>query len=169
MDPIQGEFGPTARLWHGTAGGAELLEGSGKFVLKGGSQAVTLIEELSLPTLTTEQRVAVAIKIARHVVGDRCPKWSAWAEAWLSGRKRTEKAATAAKAVVLTTARAAAWAARAAALTAEAARAAEATEAARAAVWAAEAAEAAMETAEITKLNLAKILQEVGGKTCSKV
>jgi len=168
MDPIQGRFGPTARLWRGTAGGKKLLDGSGKFVLKGGSQVVTLIEELPLPMLTTEQRVQVAIRVAQHVVGSRCPKWSAWAEAWLAGQDRTTTAAQTAAATEAAWAVKAAAAVKAATAATTVAQMAEATRMAERttlmAGWAnEEAAEAAQAAAaEATVLpNLVLLLQDV--------
>jgi len=172
MDPVHGDFGSTARLWRGTAGGKKLLDGSGEFILKGGSQTVTLIEELPLPSLTIEQRVTVAIRVVQCVVGNHYPEWSKWAEAWLSGQDRTEKAAmtTETKAdAVAQVAKGAVWAVAVAA--AEAAWAAlAATEtvwvvaaeaAARATDEAAWAMRKATTTTQTVLPNLARMLQDV--------
>jgi len=120
-----------------------------------------------------EQRVQVAIRVAQHVVGEQCPKWSAWAEAWLSGRNRTEKTAEAARAAAAT---AAAWTMSEGILAATATAAMEAAKEATmtttvAARAAARAAAETMEAAETAKVvvrirtgrsfpNLAALLQE---------
>ena len=51
----------------------------------------TLLQELPLPTLSTEQRVHIAILCAKTVYTDT--SWNAWADSWLSGKDRTTKAA----------------------------------------------------------------------------
>ena len=96
--------------------------------LKVGCTEMTLVEELPLPVVNTTQRVAFGILCAKEVC--RSAEWTAWADNWLSGKDRSERAA--AKAVARAAAKAAAeaaWAARAA----RAAAAAEAAEAAEAA------------------------------------
>lgn len=80
--------------------------------LKGGCHEMTLVKELTLPTITLNQRVEIAIRLALT----RChnPCFTDWANNWLSGADRSAKAARAA-------ARAAAdWAERSAAWAAEA-------------------------------------------------
>ena len=100
--------------------------------LKGCCHSMTLLEELPLPVITTEQRAAFAIRCALEVYTD--PAFVRWAEAWLSGEDRSADAA-----------RAAAYAANAAAYAANAANAAYAAARAdaRAAAYAANAANAA--------------------------
>ena len=122
LNPIHGNYTP-CRLWE-----AEGVVGATDLGLKIGCSTLTLRREITVPEVTTEQRVTFAISCALAVY--TVPAFSAWTAAWLSGEDRTEAAAEAARAA----AGAAAWAAWAA----EAARAA-----AWAAAWAAEAARAA--------------------------
>ena len=62
--------------------------------LKGCCHSMTLLEELPLPVITTEQRAAFAIRCALEVYTD--PAFVRWAEAWLSGEDRSTAAAHAA-------------------------------------------------------------------------
>jgi hypothetical protein len=95
--------------------------------IKSGYTSMRLTREIALPTITTTQRVAVAIMCAVAVHSD--PIFCAWAQKWLSGEDRSA---------------AATWAARKSAQSAWAAwAAARAARAAREAAWAAWAAEAA--------------------------
>jgi hypothetical protein len=111
--------------------------------LKVGCDRMTLVEEMKLPEVTTEQRIRFGILCARKVCRD--PGWSAWAERWLSGEDRTQEAAERAESAARAAAGAAAeWAARAAEWAAERAERAEAA----AEAGAAEAAERAAEAAE---------------------
>jgi len=87
--------------------------------LKYGFTKMRLLEELPLPEITTTQRVAFGILCALEVYKE--PRFVEWAQNWLSGKDRSQKAAEAA------------WAAGAVAEVAWAAWA----EAARAAAWAA--------------------------------
>jgi len=88
--------------------------------LKGGCTRLTLIRQVDLPQITTEQHVRFGILCAKAVCNDRA--WSAWADRWLDGSDRSQAAAWAARAAW------AAWAAaRAAEAAARAARAAEGT------------------------------------------
>jgi hypothetical protein len=110
--------------------------------LKVGCIKLTLLEELKIPKITTEQRVRFAILCAQKAMGTKCPEWSEWAAKWLSGENRTRESANAAWAVVARamaneSACSAAW--PAAKWAAQAAAAMWAAEAA-AAMWAAEAA-----------------------------
>jgi len=83
--------------------------------LKGWARRQRIIQELPLPELTREQRIAFAIYCAEPYAG---PGWLKWATAWMDGSDRSEESAAAAAAA----ARAAeAAAARAAARAAEAA------------------------------------------------
>lgn len=110
--------------------------------LKVGCTRLTTLHTIPLPAVTVEQRVAFAIYCAKAVYSDLA--FVKWADRWLDGSDRSERAAEAAeveaamwaaKAATRAEAKAAMWAAKAAAgmwvAKAAAARAAEA------AVWAA--------------------------------
>jgi len=125
LNPIHGNYTP-CRLWE-----AEGVVGATDLGLKIGCSTLTLRREITVPEVTTEQRVTFAISCALAVY--TVPAFSAWTAAWLSGEDRTEAAAEAAEA-----ARAAAWAAARAAARAAAWAAAWAAEAARAAARAAD-------------------------------
>jgi hypothetical protein len=56
---------------------------------KRGVKSCTVIEETTLPEITTEQRVEIAIRCALTVYDD--PSFVEWAEKWLSGADRTKK------------------------------------------------------------------------------
>ena len=125
--------------------------------LKCGCRALTTVELLPLPEITTEQRVRFAIGCAWP---QGSAAWKQWAADWLRGKDRTaaaearaaaaEAAEAAAEAAAWAAEEAAAWAAEEAAAWAAraAAEAAEAAEAAAAAWAAAEAAAEAAEAAE---------------------
>jgi len=120
-DPIQGNYGPTARLWEcNTAKGTIKRDGQ----MKLGTTRLRVLRKLPLPVLTIEQRVAYAISVALRVYV--AEDYVEWAEGWLSGRDRSIGAAMAAGAAAGAAARAAyaAYAAYAAAYAAEAAEAA---------------------------------------------
>ena len=51
--------------------------------LKFASKSQTLLKEISLPEISTDQRIASSIKIAKTVYKDE--KWNEWADKWLSG------------------------------------------------------------------------------------
>jgi len=72
--------------------------------LKFASKSQTLIEEISLPQINTEQKVEFAIKVAKIVY--KASKWNLWADSWLNGSDRSKESAADARA-----ADAAAWAA----------------------------------------------------------
>jgi len=152
LDPIFGNFGPTARLWEAEAEGRIKMYGRPPFVLTYGCTRLRLVREIPLPELTMEQRVEAAIRIAQYVVGDDCPVWSAWAEAWLSGADRSAKATTKAEAETARVATCAPWNAAWAALKADAEAAAEA------AAW------AEAEAAGRPLPNLAMLLREIVGR-----
>ena len=99
-----------------------------------GCTSIVLREEVTIPAVTTEQRIRFAILCAMEVTTD--PAWRRWAKRWLSGKDRSSKAARA-------RAGAAAWGASAASRAADAAWAATgaaagaaADTAANAAAWA---------------------------------
>lgn len=87
---------------------------------KGGSKWATMLREIPVPMMTTEQRVEIAIRCALAVSHD--PEFVEWANKWLSGEDRSrgvaEEAAWAAKAAA---AEMAAWAAAGAEMAARAA------------------------------------------------
>jgi len=97
--------------------------------LKGGCTKLTLLRQIDLPQITTEQRIRFGILCAKAVCAD--PAWNKWADRWLSGADMSVEAAATAAATAATEA----WAATAAAATA-------ATEAWAAEAWVAWAAEA---------------------------
>jgi hypothetical protein len=121
MNPIHGDLGNPIG-WECKPG--RIIKRDGQ--LKAGSQKLTTIRRVDLPTLTTEQRVTIAIKCALSVY--HSAKFSQWAEGWLAGADRSAEASKAA-------AWAAAWASEAAWAAARASKAAS-----KAAAWAAEAA-----------------------------
>jgi hypothetical protein len=51
--------------------------------LKFASKSQTLINEIPLPKISSEQRIEIGIKIAKTVYKDE--KWNEWADKWLSG------------------------------------------------------------------------------------
>lgn len=74
---------------------------------KGGSKWATMLREIPVPMMTTEQRVEIAIRCALAVSHD--PEFVEWANKWLSGEDRSRGVAEwAAKAAA---AEMAAWAA----------------------------------------------------------
>jgi hypothetical protein len=83
--------------------GAGIIEREGQ--LKLGTTELTLTEEMPLPVVTNEQRVAYGIYAALEVCP--APWFVTWAQDWLSGKDRSRAAAWAAKS--------AAWAAKSAA------------------------------------------------------
>jgi len=52
---------------------------------------LTLLEEIEMPKLTYEQRLAYEIYRVKEVYTD--PSWNLWADKWLSGEDRTAKSA----------------------------------------------------------------------------
>jgi hypothetical protein len=126
LNPIHGAF-ITPRLFE-AEGHGECREDCG---LKVGYTNVTLLHEILLPDVTTEQRITFGILCAMQVCRDE--EFLLWAQEWLDGKDRTGEAAEAAEAAG--EAAAADWAAGEAAAAAWAAGAAKAAEAARAA-WA---------------------------------
>lgn len=73
---------------------------------KGGSKWATMLREIPVPMMTTEQRVEIAIRCALAVSHD--PEFVEWANKWLSGEDRSRGAAEEAEAAA---AEMAAWAA----------------------------------------------------------
>ncbi len=113
---------------------------------KGGSRWLRTLRKVPLPTLTTEQRVEIAIRVALWHRSSLPSGYITWAERWLAGEDRSAEAARAAEAAAARAEeRAAAWAAGAAEAWAaeEAAGAAEEAWAEAAEAWAAAEAERA--------------------------
>ena len=123
--------------------------------LKVGCTSLTLVEELKVPQVTTEQRVRFAVLCALEVSRDEA--WKKWAWGWLSGKDRSAEAAYAAAAnAAANAAYAAAYAARAAAYAARAA-----VNAAYAAAYAAaHAADAAVHAARAAPIDLPKLARK---------
>ena len=59
--------------------------------LKFASKSQTLVKELDLPTITNDQRLEFAIRVAKLVCDDE--KWNSWADKWLSGEDRSSSSA----------------------------------------------------------------------------
>jgi hypothetical protein len=113
--------------------------------LKFASKSQTLIKEISLPEITSKQKIEFAIKVAKLVYKNE--SWNSWADDWLSGEDCSQNSAraaarAAARADITYAAARAALAASYAADDADATNAA-AHSAARAASYAADAADAA--------------------------
>ena len=85
MDPIQGSFGTTARLWE-ARGKTAKSDGT-----KIGCRRLTTIREIPLPIVTTEHRVTFAILCALRVYAN--PAFTRWAVRWLAGTNRFYAAA----------------------------------------------------------------------------
>jgi hypothetical protein len=156
-NPIHGEFGSEMRLFEAEASGKIKRDGQ----MKLGCTELTLLKEIEIPKITTEQRIRYAILCAKKVYKNG--KFTTWADRWISKEDRSERAAAAAaRAARATAAARAAWAAERAAAAARAA--ARAAEAARAAVdkkaAAAAARAAARATACVNKINLLEIAEE---------
>jgi len=112
--------------------------------LKVGTTKLTTLRKIPLPEITREQRITFAILCVKEVCSNQ--NWNKWADCWLNGTDRTEKAA-------------AAWAAAAAEAAAEA-RAAAAEAAARAAV--AVAGMAAKQPSDLASIARKAVSQETG-------
>ena len=100
MDPLHGQFGPTARLFVGD-GDVGLRDPDWKV----GCGRIVLTEEIPLPVLTTDMRVEASVRCAMVVCKDAA--WTRWADVWLSGTDRTVEAEAAARASRAAAARAA--------------------------------------------------------------
>ena len=125
FNPIQANF-ENPRLWEGKA--EDIVADDG---LKCGCKKFTMIREIAMPIITTNQLVRFAILCAKEVYDDKM--WNKWAIRWLLGKDRSEMAAEEAE-----EAAEAVWAARAAEASWAASWAARAASwAARAASWAA--------------------------------
>lgn len=76
---------------------------------KGGSKWATMLCEIPVPMMTTEQRVEIAIRCALAVSHD--PEFVEWANKWLSGEDRSRGVAEEAEWAAKAAAEMAAWAA----------------------------------------------------------
>jgi hypothetical protein len=59
--------------------------------LKGGSKKMKLIEQMELPKINLNQKIAFGIKCALHIYFDK--SFVKWADNWLSGKNRSAAAA----------------------------------------------------------------------------
>ncbi len=83
--------------------------------LKSGTTRLRLIEELPVPTISTEALVRWSILVVRLIPNrEKIPEWESWVDAWLAGQDRSAASAAAAEEAARA-AEAAAWAAEAAA------------------------------------------------------
>jgi len=142
MNPAHARFG-SPRLWEAEAYEVGIDDGT-----KVGCLRLTTVREIPLPTMTTEQRVEIAIRAVMSVYDE--PLWTQWTAAWLDGTDRTRESA-------------AAYAATDAATYATNAAASAAAYATNAAANAAYAAYAAANVADATNatLNLGALMDEV--------
>jgi len=92
LDPIHGNFGDAALLWHCDVSGRMKSDRG----LKEGWQHVTTAYQVERVQPTNNQRIAFGIYCAQEVNDD--VRWNRWAAAWLSGKDRTKSADEAAKA-----------------------------------------------------------------------
>lgn len=117
---------------------------------KSGCGKLTTIRQVKLPTITSEQRTEIAIRLVMKY-RKPSPRWIEWASKWLSGEDRTAKSAGMAGETRSEAARAATWVATWAAVRADACE------------WAAETATVIAEKSS-KKPDLLSIIQEVVGK-----
>lgn len=90
LNPAHADFS-NPRLWE-AKGRVTKRDGQ----LKCGCRSLTTVREVDLPKVTTIQRVAFGIYCALEVYSK--PTFVKWANKWLRGEDRTEKAARAARA-----------------------------------------------------------------------
>ena len=153
LNPIHANFDNPRLFEIEVAADAKILEDHG---LKLGCTKMRLTKELVMPAVTTEQRIKFGILCALEVCKDA--KFVQWANRWLDGTDRSEKAADAAAAAAVARAADADAAARAAA---NAAARAAADAAWAAAAWAAAAARAAAaRAAEAKNIDLIAIAKK---------
>jgi hypothetical protein len=100
FDPIHGGFGEHAHLWESESPDTPLSDGT-----KIGVRTLTTIREITIPTITDEQRVEIAIRCALSAPHSK--SFSEWAKKWLDGSDKSSRAAVEDEAVE--------WAARLAA------------------------------------------------------
>ena len=88
LNPIHADY-ENPRLFRAHVGGTSNPDHG----LKSGYTKMTLIEEIPVPAISTEQRVRFAILCAMKVY--RNPGFVQWGENWLSGKDRSAEAAAA--------------------------------------------------------------------------
>jgi len=83
------QFGPwgAGKMFRCEAGGEIVRTGQAATLCT----ELTLLEEIEMPKLTYEQRLAYEIYRVKEVYTD--PSWNLWADKWLSGEDRTAKSA----------------------------------------------------------------------------
>lgn len=150
-DSIHGDYGASARLFRVEADGGE-TDGLKWWT----TRPVLVTEELTLPEIDTDLRVAWAICVAPH------PTTRKWAVGWLSGTDRSARSAVAARSAVVAAARSVAARSVAAAV---AARSVAAAEAAAAVAEAASAMEAARAVAEARTAVAIRAVAEAAART----
>ena len=89
MNPIHAQFNEP-RLYSCLIEGE--IEKDGQ--LKSGCKKLTTLSRLSLPVITSKQRIEIGIRCAMIVYKEQ--HWSLWAQKWLSDEDRTKKSAAAA-------------------------------------------------------------------------
>ena len=88
MNPIHGEFDDDAILWEIAVDGKTRNDNW----LKCGAKSVTTIRSIPRVRMTTTQRVAAAIHLAKMTLeqtGQVVPEWDTWADDWLTSAERT--------------------------------------------------------------------------------
>ena len=147
LNPIHANI-KKPRCWEVECGGEEAMDHG----LKGGSRRVRLVREVPVPEITMEHRVRFAILCAKETCDD--PAWNRWADKWLSGEDRSNRAAWDAESAAwaaIEAAESTAWSTAWSAAEAAESAAGAAAEAAESAAWAARgAAESAAWDAEST-------------------
>ncbi len=99
LNPIHGDYDlRTAHLWEGKGDVGKTDRG-----LKVGCRRATTLKRVDLPFVATNRRIRFGILCAKKVYNE--PRWTKWADGWLSGEDRSaamaaEAAAWAAWAVV---------------------------------------------------------------------
>ena len=144
------------RLWEAEAEGEIKREGR----LKLGCKKLTVLNEIPLPELTVEQRVAYGIYAALEVYKDE--KFVEWAEKWLKGEDRSAEAAAEAEREALEAQR------KAVEMAERAAEAAEAAEMVERAVEAIEEVEGVKEFAALVAKRVAKREEQINLLDCAK-
>jgi hypothetical protein len=89
-NPVHGEYPKDALLWKVEVDGKELRDGQ----MKCGWTKMQLVKQIKRKYPTDIQRIAYGILCAKAVYKDK--QWNKWANDWLSGKDRSEKAAYAA-------------------------------------------------------------------------
>jgi len=88
FNAIHGDF-KEPQCWEGEVKGKTISDGC-----KIGCKEFTTIREVPLPEISTEQRIAIAIKCALRVYTE--PEFVKWGQSWLDGTDRSSNAAHAA-------------------------------------------------------------------------